>query len=774
MTNVGTIQVIVSANTKRLTAALSAASAQIRKFGKVTGTIGPQMATQYTQSMSRMVTATHKNQTTLRDFGATTGTTARTTSTNMQQIANSGRQMSAGIQSSVQKAHGSFNTFSDFVDKIRHYVVFSIGVQMVMGLKRAFDYVVRTFMEFEQQAIRTAAVAGRLDAAFDRIVENIKQVGRELADTSVFMATDVVKAMYDFASAGFNVADVVDNITDGVEMMRPVLDYALGQQIELGQATDLVSVALKQFGLELDSTKRVVDVFTTAISQSFLTNEKLADSLTHVGAIAHTFGMQLEETVAATMSAADAGFKASSAGQALRMMLLRLVDPTDKSERALAKLGITLRDIDPNIHSFTEILTTLRHAGFDAATASEMFRARTAGVATALVQSSESLAWYNRMLYASEGITERIAQVNERSFSASLKMLMAHLGNVAIAIGDRLAPVIMLLGDYLREVIVPTLANVAEGFDFVFGGIYKVLSAVDSVIPIFRMLSGAITVLIGLWITSKLLLVGYSISLGIAAKVSAIAATRTSILTTRLFQQSIGYTAANMGIVAYTAHLIRQQIASFKATLATKGLTVALLACPLTWFALAIGVVVGALMAFSRRSEEAEQKIKEAREEMERIVNTFKEHRTALDDVTKAVGDYISVQDEINAMISAGKSGTEEYVDALERKQKAYQMVQDAERDFLSTSEQTLNAIADKNESLADFVNIARQANVQSIQMTTTLTSLRHRIELYDKAVTKLSDMQSDAEVSQSDYNQQLNYTQDLLGLVKDDYEIHS
>jgi TP901 family phage tail tape measure protein len=772
MTNVGEIHVIVSANTKKLTTALAAATKQLRSFGAVSGRVGPAMAQNYQRSFATIGQAASKNQTTLDRFGMSTQKVAHTSQSSMGAIGRSGQQMSRVLTQSVNQAHGSFNTFSDFIDKIRHYIVFSIGVQMVMAVRRAFDYIVNAFMEFEYQAIRTAAVTGRLDASFDKVVGKLQEVTKELARTSFFLATDVVKSMYDFASAGFKVADMVDNVTDGVAMMRPVIDYATGQQIELTQSTELVATALKMFRLGLDSTKRVVDVFTAAIANSFLTNEKLADSLTHVGAIAHEMGLQLEETIATLMAVMDAGYRAGSAGQALRMMLLRLVDPTDKSERALQRLGLTMQDIDPEMHSFIDILYKLQAANFGVAEASQMFRARTAGVVSSLVRSADEVARYNRVLYASEGITEKVARASEESFAGALKLVKAQLDVIAVGIGERLAPIIESLGSYLTDVLLPSLSIVASIFDMIGAAVSKLANALSPLRPIWDGLVTSLTVLIGLFITFKLLLLAAAVRTAIYSKAVAISTIIEKSHTAALFRKSIGLTRANMGLVAYTKMLLVNTKATFLSTKATYGLTAALLACPLTWFAVAIGAVIGVLYAFSKRTEEAKKEQEEYNEKIREFNETFNKYRESIDVVRRTLGDYLSVQKEISQLIEAGKAHTSEYTDALARQQNITNQLKDDEREFLSHSEKVLNNIADKSVEVAEYVNEARKANVaelEAIGLAERYVRTTEWIIEAEKTRIELESVKTEqAEDYQAALNDEIKLKQSLMTIEKD------
>lgn len=224
-------------------------------------------------------------------------------------MADGSLQASRRIAKDMTYNKAQMGLFSDFMGKISHYIQFTIGVQLVMKIVQGFQSVIETMKEFEKQAVRTAGVAGRLGGSFDSTVENIKAVSAQLGRETIFSATEAAEAMYDLASAGFNVAEAMEDVENGVNRVGPIIYYAAAQQIELSEATSSVSRALKMFNMDLDDTEMVVDTFTAAIANSFLTAEKLRDALRYSGAMAHTLGISLEETVAANMALADAGLK---------------------------------------------------------------------------------------------------------------------------------------------------------------------------------------------------------------------------------------------------------------------------------------------------------------------------------------------------------------------------------------------------------------------------------------------------------------------------------
>jgi len=352
----------------------------------------------------------------------------------------------------------SMLNLQSFVKKIVHYITFSIGVQMVMGIRQGFTDMIEDFKEFERAATNAATISGFLGGAFTKVRDHIMDVSRELSRKTIFNIIDVSKAFYNLASAGYDVSDMTSN-----ELM-PILNYAAATQASLEDATYAVATALKSFKLEFQDAGRVVDVFTAAITNSFLTFDKLREAMKYAGPIAGELGLSLEETVSAFAMLTDRGMEGSQAGQRLNMILTKLLKPTEKAEQMLAGLGLTMRDLNPELYTFTEILYKLETAGFGAAEASTMFRARTAASATVLVNSAEELDRYNKMLLLSGGITKSVAQEQQQTLWGAFQLMTNAIQEVGSVIAEELAPGLEVFTNMVKSDLAPALISIFHHF----------------------------------------------------------------------------------------------------------------------------------------------------------------------------------------------------------------------------------------------------------------------------------------------------------------------
>jgi len=479
-------------------------------------------------------------------------------------------------------------SFRNFLGKIVHYITFSVGVQMVMKIRQGFSDLIDTFSEFERSATNAATISGYLGAAFEKVREHIKRVSRELGRSTVFSALDVAKAFYSLASAGLDVSKITE------KELEPILNYAAATQTELDEATQAVLVTLKQFQMEMSETAHVTDVFTTAITSSFLTMETLKEGMKYAGPIAGVLGIELEELTAALATLKDRGLEGGQAGQRLNMVMTKLLKPTDKAKTTLEAMGYSMEDISPLGNSLTEVLARLEAGGFGAGEAAEMFRARTAGAAAVLVENAENIAIMAERYRMAEGITKAVAEAQEDTLWGALTKTNNRMVEMMTNVGENLAPVIIHFTEILQKSLAPILEALGGFFKFVTenaAAFKTILRLLTALLIVYITKIKIIPALEKLWIgTSKALW----------------------IIKSKLLAMTFAHIK---GLILYQASMIRTIYQTQGLIAALKALKIALITNPLTWFAVAIGAVVGALVLFRGETEKIsdEQKILNSR-----------------------------------------------------------------------------------------------------------------------------------------------------------------
>lgn len=518
----------------------------------------------------------------------------------------------------------------------------AVGMSLAAPAKEA--------VEFEAQMSRVGAVANATGKQLVQLTEEARKQGRD----TKFSALEAAQGMEYLAMAGFNA-------TQQVQAIGGVLNVAAAAGTDLGRTADLVSNALTGFGLSADQAGRVGDVLTKTFTSSNTTLESLGETLKYVAPVATQAGASLEFVSALTGVMGDAGIQGSMAGTALRSMFLRMIDPAKAGQKALdqmgisaeqmrdliangdlgggaeqiKRMGVSIADEKGNLRDWMDILKEL-HAKMQNMTEQERLAAASAiagkhavsgflavlssldhdaGYIDAAVKNAidsgaseeevkqlrERLEkstklqerYHQNMLASQEGFAKKVATRMLDNTKGALTILGSAMSDLAISIGDVLSPAIRSSAESMT-----VLANKVSSFVQAFPVLSRVvLMGIGSLLT----LSLATSALGFAWTVLKapFLRMG-TIFASIRAEQALLAASNaaTGASTTLLGQQWTNLKGSMVGMVAG----VRNAALAFWAMLPAIGATTAaLLANPITWIVVGIGVAVAGAALLIRK-----------------------------------------------------------------------------------------------------------------------------------------------------------------------------
>lgn len=334
------------------------------------------------------------------------------------------------------------------------------GTAIGIGLAYAVGKATSVFMDFEQSVATAASVTGAVGEDFENLRVHIADVSKELGETTVFSASQAASAFYDLASSGYDVANI------SLKEMKPLLDLAAATQADLTTTTEIVTSTLGQFGLSIEDSNRVADVFAKTIGSSKATIDKLGISMSYVGPVANSLGYSLETTSAILGELYNKGFDASKAGTALRGSLSRLMNPTAQVKENLAQLGMTVEDVDPTMHKFTDILARLRENGMTTAQAMKIFGTIAAPAMLSITDSTDDIDKLAVALEDAGGTAETMATQNLGTLKGVVTLLKSAFEGLQITIGEKMKPILERIGAILKEKVIPAFTSFVEKIDF--------------------------------------------------------------------------------------------------------------------------------------------------------------------------------------------------------------------------------------------------------------------------------------------------------------------
>ncbi|RKY33174.1 MAG: phage tail tape measure protein [Candidatus Omnitrophota bacterium] len=394
--------------------------------------------------------------------------------------------------SKVEQAEIKSKGLRDFVKKNeQHFRSMGLAATVAGGaIVAGLGFALHTAGKFEYSMANVGAVAGATSEQMKELSEFARKMG---ADT-VFSASQAADAMYYLASAGYDVNKMM-------KALPGTLDLAAATQYDLAETTRIVVSTLNQFEMQAEDATKVANTFAAIIGSSQATMDRLGISMQYVGPVAAGLGYTLEETAAALGVLYNAGIDASMAGTALRGALSRLMDPTKEMRDTLAELNLTIEDVSPTTHKFTEIIETLNKAGITTEQTMKLFGLR-AGPAMVrmLATGSEALKELENRITG----TNKAAEMSERqinTWQGTLKLLKSAVEEVQLVLGDvllpTLTPMIKNIKDIVRSIgewtkAHPKITSALVKFAMVLGGLLAVGGPLLMMAPTIMKTVGAI------------------------------------------------------------------------------------------------------------------------------------------------------------------------------------------------------------------------------------------------------------------------------------------
>jgi len=348
------------------------------------------------------------------------------------------------------------------------------GVVAVAALTMAVKASISTFANFEQSLANVQSVARATPQEF----EALEKAAIEAGETTRFTASQAADAMYSLASAGLDTKQTMEAL-DGV------LQLAGATQSDLAFTADAVTATLSQYNLEASKAIDISNIYAAAIANSKATMDKLATSMRYVGPVASAFNMSVEETVGVLQILYDAGIEGSAAGTALRRVLADLGNSMGPVISKLERYGITFEDINPEVHSFAEIIETLKMHGVEGADALAIFGARAGPAMIKLLEGGrEELEAYTEAVTDTNAAAEAYAIQND-TLAGSLDFLKSAAESAQISLVKEMSPAIRGIVDLLTALV--------KGFTSLPGPVKLFFGIVAVGIPVVAGLTFAIS-----------------------------------------------------------------------------------------------------------------------------------------------------------------------------------------------------------------------------------------------------------------------------------------
>lgn len=307
----------------------------------------------------------------------------------------------------------------------------------VLKLREEWIQLIDTLADFSARMSAVQAVSGATAAQMKALTAQ----AREMGETTSFSASQAAEAQEFFARAGFKVNEIMG-------ALPPTLNLAKAGALGLGEAADISSNILSAFGASAAELPRFIDAIAASAANSNTNVLQMGEAMKQVAPIAASLGIPVEQVAAAIGILGNAGIQGEAGGNALKVILASLVNPSSQAKAALADLGLTMEDIDPATKSLAEIVAVLTEKNLGAGEAFQIFGRRGAPAILALTKQVPQLRELNEVLEENEGTTARMAKTMGDNLKGDIDRFKSAAEGARLTVGEGLTPA---LRDLLRQ-----------------------------------------------------------------------------------------------------------------------------------------------------------------------------------------------------------------------------------------------------------------------------------------------------------------------------------
>lgn len=298
-------------------------------------------------------------------------------------------------------------------------------------------------LQFDTSMSQVAATMGKSTDEIKDLREFAKKMGSETA----FSASEAADALNYMALAGYN-------SKTSMKMLPNVLNLAAAGNINLAEASDMVTDAQSALGLKIDETSELVDKMAKASSKTNTSVAQLGEAMLTVGGTAKNLKGGTTELSVALGLLADNGIKGSEGGTALRNIILSLSAPTDKASEALKALGVEVFNEQGNMRDLESIFTDLNASlstmsqGEQTQVLNKIFNKVDLKSANALLGTSVD-RWdeVTTEINNATGAAQKMAGTQLDNLNGNITIFRSALEGVQIEISERLTPT---LNDFVK------------------------------------------------------------------------------------------------------------------------------------------------------------------------------------------------------------------------------------------------------------------------------------------------------------------------------------
>jgi len=369
---------------------------------------------------------------------------------------------------SAKNAEGGFNAATIAVGNFMANLAIDLLRNAVEVLKQFVTGTVETGKTFEASMSKVAAISG----ATTEQLADLDAVARQYGRDTQYSASECADALSYMALAGWD----VESMTAG---LPGVLNLAAASEMDLAQASDIVTDYMTAFGWEANRAGEFADKMAFAMAHSNTDTQMLGEAYKNCASTAESLHYSMEETTAAIMTMANAGVKGGEAGTALNAVMTRLATDTKGCASELKQYGIDIYDSEGNMQSLSSILTGIsetwgtltdeQQANLAKMIAGQQqyssFQTIMKGLSDTAKENGQSFEDYTEALRNCDGTASAMAETMTDNLRGDLKKLESAFQDLQLSIYDGANQPMRNVIQTITGGLIPALSDLVKGVD---------------------------------------------------------------------------------------------------------------------------------------------------------------------------------------------------------------------------------------------------------------------------------------------------------------------
>ena len=352
---------------------------------------------------------------------------------NVEQIAQSMAKTGEKIKEAGDKMKGFGKSYSK-------YVTAPLTAAGTIGAKK--------FAEVDKTMQLTNATMGNTTEQ----AELLNQAMKDAAANSTFGMNEAATATLNFARAGLTAEEAA-------AALAPAMNLAAGEGGDLETVSAGLVATINGFAGSFDEASTYADIFANACNNSALDINSLSEAMSVAAPIFHAAGYSVQDAALYMGTMANAGIDASTAANALKTGMARLVSPAADAQKWLKKLDLEVTNTDGSMKDSVTVQKEL-HDAFSTLSESEQLAA-----ASAIFGKNQMSNWLALINTAPEDVSELNGQLSKMEttsemaaammsgFGGSIEKLKSGIDVAATSLGEALAPIILTVANGIQHLV---------------------------------------------------------------------------------------------------------------------------------------------------------------------------------------------------------------------------------------------------------------------------------------------------------------------------------